>query len=214
MENNPGQRPHDEPRRLDLAALKALSHPLRVELLDALSTFGPQTASGLAGRLGESSGSTSYHLRQLAKHGLVEEVPDRGSARERWWRRYPGAIQVAADPSAGPSTTTAVKLVARQLEQHRAEALSDFLRFGEESFGEEWLQATVLNTANLRVDAAQLGEISQRVLDFLAGLADEYRDRGGPDARPVQLHFNAFPVIDPAEQAVPHRRHSSGKTRP
>src|SRR3954471_15102943 len=74
------------------AALKALAHPLRVRLLETLSRYGAQTASNLAARLGESSGSTSYHLRQLARHGLVREVEGRGTARERWWERPPGPL--------------------------------------------------------------------------------------------------------------------------
>jgi hypothetical protein len=39
--------------------------------------------------VGESSGSTSYHLRQLAAYGFVEELPDHGNRCERWWRARP-----------------------------------------------------------------------------------------------------------------------------
>jgi len=72
--------------RLDPRNLKALAHPLRVRLLGALREYGPATPSMLAERLGESSGSTSYHLRQLAAFGFVEEDPGRPSRKERWWR--------------------------------------------------------------------------------------------------------------------------------
>src|SRR3712207_7836256 len=58
----------------------------RSALLGLLRSEGPSTASKLGQRLGESSGSTSYHLRQLAALGFVEEVPGQGTARERWWR--------------------------------------------------------------------------------------------------------------------------------
>ncbi|MBW8766480.1 MAG: helix-turn-helix transcriptional regulator, partial [Geodermatophilales bacterium] len=57
-----------------------------MSLLAALRMDGPSTATHLAERLGESSGSTSYHLRQLAAFGFVEEVPGEGDGRERWWR--------------------------------------------------------------------------------------------------------------------------------
>ena len=60
-------------RVLDTGALRALAHPLRVRIYDILSQYGPQTASSLAERLGESTGSTSYHLRALAKHDLIHE---------------------------------------------------------------------------------------------------------------------------------------------
>src|SRR5215210_6660195 len=74
------------PKRLDAGSLKALAHPLRMRLLGALRTHGPDTASGLARRLGESSGATSYHVRRLAAHGFVEEDAGRGNGRDRWWR--------------------------------------------------------------------------------------------------------------------------------
>ena len=77
-------------RVLDDDAFKGLAHPLRVQIFDLLAIHGPHTASGVAERVGESSGVTSYHLRQLAKHGLVREVEGRGTARERWWERMPG----------------------------------------------------------------------------------------------------------------------------
>src|SRR5918999_1628004 len=72
---------------LDPRRLRALAHPLRVRLLGLLRTDGPATATLLAKRVGESSGATSYHLRQLAAYGFVEDDPERGGAgRQRWWR--------------------------------------------------------------------------------------------------------------------------------
>jgi DNA-binding transcriptional ArsR family regulator len=70
----------------DVRALRALAHPLRSRLLAQLRLHGPATASQLGRTVGESSGSTSYHLRQLAAYGFVEEVEGQGTARERWWR--------------------------------------------------------------------------------------------------------------------------------
>jgi DNA-binding transcriptional ArsR family regulator len=70
----------------DLDTLKAVSHPLRMRLLGALRTGGPATASELGRRLGESSGSTSYHLRQLERFGFVGDDTAQPSGRERRWR--------------------------------------------------------------------------------------------------------------------------------
>lgn len=69
------------PRRL-----RGLVHPLRVRLLHLLETDGPATASQLGRRIGESSGTTSYHLRILADLGFVEDDPEHGNGRDRWWR--------------------------------------------------------------------------------------------------------------------------------
>src|SRR6187402_628900 len=89
-------------RKLETDQLRALAHPLRIRILDELSMYGPLTASGLGERLGESSGATSYHLRQLEKHGLVREDTTRGNARERWWERRPGSISTP-DPAEFPA---------------------------------------------------------------------------------------------------------------
>src|SRR5690348_3555258 len=66
--------------------LRGIAHPLRVRLLNLLREDGPSTATRLAERTGQSSGATSYHLRQLAQYGFVEEDPTRDGGRERWWR--------------------------------------------------------------------------------------------------------------------------------
>src|SRR5262245_37189162 len=66
--------------------LRVLAHPLRSRLLGSLRLDGPATATSLAARLGTNSGATSYHLRQLAAAGIVEDDPDRSTGRERVWR--------------------------------------------------------------------------------------------------------------------------------
>src|SRR3954452_8503500 len=71
---------------LDAAALKALAHPLRVQILRTLEVRKQESVTGLAQELGETTGAVSYHLRQLARHGLVEEgdadEPEDGVAEE------------------------------------------------------------------------------------------------------------------------------------
>ncbi|HVA22049.1 MAG TPA: winged helix-turn-helix domain-containing protein [Candidatus Micrarchaeia archaeon] len=72
--------------RLDPRSLRGIAHPLRVRLLAELRDTGPSTATALGRRLGQSSGATSYHLRQLAAYGFVVDVPERARGRERWWQ--------------------------------------------------------------------------------------------------------------------------------
>lgn len=71
---------------LDAKGLRALAHPVRVQLVGLLRRYGPSTATRLAERLGVNSGTASYHLRQLGAAGFVAEDTERGNARERWWR--------------------------------------------------------------------------------------------------------------------------------
>jgi helix-turn-helix protein len=71
---------------LEPRMLRGLAHPLRIRLRAELVEHGPATATQLAARVGQSSGATSYHLRQLAAYGFVTDEPGRGNGRERYWR--------------------------------------------------------------------------------------------------------------------------------
>jgi DNA-binding transcriptional ArsR family regulator len=77
----------DEHRPLltDPVVLEALAHPVRLDVLGYLMSEGPATASACARAVGDTPSNCSYHLRVLAKHGLV--VADESSdGRERPWR--------------------------------------------------------------------------------------------------------------------------------
>src|SRR3954468_1921188 len=79
---------------VDPAVLKAMAHPLRRRIMAELRK-APASSTTLASALDENTGSTSYHLRELAKHGFIEDEPSLGKGKERWWRlvkrdlRYP-----------------------------------------------------------------------------------------------------------------------------
>src|SRR6516162_8483616 len=85
MTDTPTPHTRSVKRITDPEALRALAHPLRLSLLTLLRTEGPLTATKAGELLGESSASTSFHLRQLAKYGLVAEAGG-GRGRERPWR--------------------------------------------------------------------------------------------------------------------------------
>jgi DNA-binding transcriptional ArsR family regulator len=79
-----------QPREVrDVEELRALAHPMRQRILRRLIQAGPATSTTLARDLGENSGIMSYHLRLLAEHDFVREVPGRGQGRERWWQATP-----------------------------------------------------------------------------------------------------------------------------
>lgn len=190
----------NQPREIDLDSLKGLAHPLRVQILDVLSTYGSFTASGLAERLGESSGATSYHLRQLERHGFVREVEGKGTGRERWWERVPGALNLSDRTLAKtPSGRASSSLVIRQWEQNRSLLLRDYIEHGWDELSAEWTAASRVGTTNLRLTQPQLDEISRAFDEFTAKVIEKYRGRDAPGARPVQIHFNAFPVLDGEE---------------
>lgn len=184
-------------RRMDPASLKALAHPLRVQILEMLSRYGAQTACSLGELLGESSGSTSYHLRQLAKHDFVREVEGKGTARERWWERPRGVIEVSSpELASSPATQEASRLVNREFEHRRQAVLADFMAHGADTLDRDWLEAATVSTANVRMNEEQLAAYTRAMEAYSYRLLEEIRSEDEQEgARPVQIHFNAFPIL-------------------
>jgi DNA-binding transcriptional ArsR family regulator len=196
-----------DPRELNLEALKGLAHPLRMQLFNALAVYGPDTSSGLAIRLGESSGSTSYHLRQLERHGFVREVEGAGTARERWWERVPGGVIVSPGAvSESPAGRAAVSSVLRQFERDRSQLLGDFVARGSDVLDDDWVNASAVVTANLRLTPEQLAVVQQSWQQWANEVLEPLRGKDQPGARPVQIHFNAFPVLDGEVTSVAQAR--------
>lgn len=183
-------------RSLDHDSLKGLAHPLRVQLLDALSLYGPDTASGLAARLGESSGATSYHLRQLEKHGFVREDPARGSARERWWERTPGGITInQTDFPVNSAARLAAQMVEREWDRGRAAVLDDFTTRGPSELEKEWYDASAISTLNMWLTSAQLADLRDELQDVAERYAAKYKLVGDEGSRRVQVQLNTFPIM-------------------
>jgi DNA-binding transcriptional ArsR family regulator len=185
---------HD--RDLDLVSLKALAHPLRVKIVDTLSTYGCFTASGLGERLGESSGATSYHLRQLEKHGFVREVEGKGTGRERWWERVPGGINIgSADARATPAGRSAASLVWREFKLTQDQLLTDFVEQSDELVP-EWIDIASVSTMNTRLTKEQLKAFVREFMKLTDKYLVPYKNSTTPGSRPVHVDFNAFPVVD------------------
>lgn len=183
----------DEVRMLDTSALKALAHPLRVSIYDILSQFGPQTASSLAERLGESSGATSYHLRALAKHDLIREVEGRGTARERWWERPRGSVSMT-NPAAikTPAGRAATEVVVGEFYRRREEQLQDFLRKSMRTDPDSW--KAMLSSATARLTDEQFESLAAAIGDLVDDTVKKYRDQQGPGVRPFTIRTDIFPI--------------------
>lgn len=191
---------------LPSASLKSLAHPLRVRIYDELSAYGPLTASGLGERLGESSGSTSYHLRQLERAGLVREDTTRGKGRERWWERTPGSIAIPDARSLPPGSADrlAVKLVEDEWFRGREQNFREYLAEAEQVFGPEWLDIATSDTINLRLTPDQLHGLVTEIDAVLKKYIDAYKRTPTPGSRPTQIHVNAFPLVrGEATEATP-----------
>jgi DNA-binding transcriptional ArsR family regulator len=180
----------------DPAALKALTHPLRQRILRELRN-GPATSATLAKALGENTGATSYHLRQLAAHGFIEEVPERAHGRERWWRspwqdlRFP--------PHSRQSEQ--LRTVLAELHERVFEEDVALFRQAHRGVGEqgEWADAFAYSRGQVRITAARAREFFTDYLALLTRYADTTDEQPpAPGTRVVQARLLVFP--DPEDE--------------
>lgn len=176
----------------DPRALRALAHPVRLELVGLLRVHGPMTATQAAEELGESSGSTSFHLRQLAKYGLVEDAGG-GRGRERPWR---ATAMFTSWPSVTEDTemSAAAGLLLSVVADKYIEWLLRWLEQREDE-PDEWREAAHFGDTAIYVTAEELEELhaqEQALMDrFLERWADP--KLRPPGARRVNYLHLAFP---------------------
>jgi len=180
----------------DPGALRALAHPRRLKLLGLLRTEGPLTATQAAALLpGESSGSCSYHFRQLARHGLVEEASG-GTGRQRPWRAtslFTSWPDVAPTPELAAATAEFELLITEQQFERLARWIvsrsAEPVEWQEAaSFGDVLLYLTPAELAELRSDLGRLAE------QYLERVADPTLRPEG--SRPVTFLQIAVPKVN------------------
>jgi predicted ArsR family transcriptional regulator len=192
-------------KQLDARSVQALAHPLRSRLLASLRVDGPGTASTLGGRLGESSGATSYHLRVLAQHGFIEEDPSRGRGHERWWRSAHDATSWRPDQFRGdPDAQAAEQWLSGAAVRAGMERLDHWIA-RRPSADPDWVAASEESDYRLTMTPAQLRglmeELHEVVLRHRERAEDARADGGaaeGDGASPVWLLMYAFPAGDGA----------------
>lgn len=190
-------------RRVDRQALQGLAHPLRVQLYDLLVSEGSATASELGRRLGESSGSTSYHLRQLERHGFVETDPTRGTGRERWWRATREDLRTrGADFEDDPSAAEAYRLLDAEWSRSRR-GRHEAWRAARREWPTAWREAAGESTGHLLLDVAETAELMADLVALSARWAarTDGRREDDPRYRSVELQANLFPNGRPPAQA-------------
>jgi DNA-binding transcriptional ArsR family regulator len=182
--------------RMDADQLRALAHPLRLQLLQVLRAEGPATASQLGRRLGESSGATSYHLRALHRAGMVEEA-ERRNGRERWWQRPPGRLLIPNSVSADASEAERAELQAAhaQIESIIVERDEKAMhRWMEVRYGKslEWQDAQWIGNTRLWATAEEVAEFVRAVLDLAEPLR-KAPEPGDSERQEVHFTFRALP---------------------
>jgi DNA-binding transcriptional ArsR family regulator len=184
---HPAARALTDPREI-----RAIAHPVRIALLEALSREGPLTATQAGDIVDESPANCSFHLRTLAKYGFVEEAPG-GAGRQRPWRRvtFGQSLELTEEGEAG---------IAAQTFAH----LSDERTFGRirqyvdtiSAYPKEWQEASYLFDSLVYLTPSELKEIQVALFELMTRYHERTADKSlRPEgARAVQLASYGFPL--------------------
>jgi DNA-binding transcriptional ArsR family regulator len=186
----------DSNRISDPRVMRALAHPARIEIVDYLNSTGEvMTATECARLVGLSPSATSYHLRELAKYGLVEQAPSRGDGRERVWRSVTAHMRIeGADRE--PETKAAERALIDLYLDRDARRVEEWLdRQHEEPV--EWQESSAIMGSNLLMTADELRALTERIRELVEPYQLRVRRTSWPaGAREVRVNVVAFPVPD------------------
>jgi DNA-binding transcriptional ArsR family regulator len=188
---NPALHTWLEPRQL-----RGIAHPLRVQLLKLLREEGPSTATKLAEKLGLTSGATSYHLRQLAKHDFIEETEGpRKMGRERWWQARSESSYFDQHEDSDPSRKQLSEKYLRAVAELYAQRMEEWVaRFP--SWGPDWADASTLSDVSVVLTPDQAKRLIQSIWDVVDQIRNEDAQSPTDDQQRVTVQFQVFPRFD------------------
>jgi DNA-binding transcriptional ArsR family regulator len=177
----------------DPKTLRALTHPVRLALLEALALEGPLTATAAGELIGESPTTCSFHFRQLAKYGFVEEA-DSGPGRLRPWKIVNIGMRFS-DVTEDPETSIAAKSLERMVFDRAMSRLAGYFTT-KTSFPKVWQEASQNVESILWATPAELEAATQEILAILNRFHDRILDasRRTEGSLPVELLMFAYPV--------------------
>lgn len=190
--------------RLGPSALRAYAHPLRLRMIQYLNDHGSATATQLATEFDESTGQTSYHLRQLAKHGLVEDDTARGKGRERWWKSTSFHVSTDEMVRDDPGLRSAAQLMLDAVVDARSDALRSWLaQLG--SAPREWVDVSRQDQTTIHLTPEETRSINREISAVMDRWIARSQARGADDSAPVdaervRIYYDVFPLFAQADE--------------
>jgi DNA-binding transcriptional ArsR family regulator len=170
----------------DPQALRALAHPTRLAILERLQRHGPATATQLSPHVGATPSVVSWHLRHLAKFGLVTDWDGAASRRERGWQATARGYRFV--PRDGDSDALQA---ARQLDRERiirATAYTgQWLEHDEGRLPPAWRQESGLANTRVKLTLDEMRAVEAAIEQVLVPYVLRRDDAQPADARPVRL---------------------------
>jgi DNA-binding MarR family transcriptional regulator len=185
----------------DARTLRALTHPVRIALIEALSLAGARTATQLGEQIGESPTTCSFHLRQLAKYGFVEEAGG-GKGRARPWKLTSVGMHIHGshdDPETEIAAAALGRLVSdRQIARYQAWNRS------RPSYPRDWRNAAGSNEWILFLTPDELQQLNDELSEVIRPrFRERFNDpsKRPPGALPVEYLLFSYPIAVPGTDA-------------
>lgn len=183
----------------DPRAIRALAHPARLVIIEALSPGEELTATELAAVTGLSPSATSYHLKALAKWGIVEAGEARVDGRDRPWKATGRSVTISSQGS-GSTAVAEIAIMNTFLDRNRAIA-TEFLEH-QASEPPEWRDAAELASHDYWLTAEELAKAIQAMRDALAPYEQRRRDARPEGSRRVRIARISVPRADNAASSA------------
>jgi len=177
-------------------ALRAVAHPVRYELLNYLINNGPATASRCARAVGDTPSNCSYHLRTLAKVGLVA-AQESADARERPWRALVTGFAVPPDGNPASPRSRQANVITALMVQRDQRLVREHLG-RRHRMPAQWRDADQYNVYALRLSPAELRTLGEQIDALIRPYIAPVREDAPADAGPVHFGFHGFPHGDPS----------------
>lgn len=178
----------------DARDIRALAHPARMAIIDALASGDELTATDCATLTGLSPSATAYHLKVLERYGFAEPAPARSDGRERPWRATDRQTSFDLDTSTPASAVAAAAVALAYFDRSRAVAETFMATAHEEP--EEWQDAASLTNPDLWLTVEEAREVTAA----LAAVLEPYRGRALADRPDASRRVRVLTVV------VPHRK--------
>jgi DNA-binding transcriptional ArsR family regulator len=175
--------------------LRVLAHPLRLALLDRLMSFGEQTAAQCAAAVGSTTSNCRYHLRALARAGLVERADSRDGREHPWRSTSTGLAFGPEEPRSSDASAGAARAV-EELSLVRDEELTRRAQARHAAQPPEWRAAEAYNTYGLRLAPAELEQLVAEIDRLVRPYIGLTRGDAPEDSEVVNLRLLAFRYPD------------------
>ena len=177
----------------DPRVMRALAHPARLAIMEHLSSTGESvTATSCAEVAGLSPSATSYHLRALAKAGMVEEAPSRGDGRERLWQAVVPSFSIEAGQDASDDTRAAEIALIDTYLQRDFERIRSYAHQAHLS-PPEWYNVAQLSSVICAMTPEETATVNQAISDLIEPYRRRSRTDPPAEARTVVIHYAATP---------------------